>query len=90
MYFFFIFTFTNEKLFELPCDDGGRKYVFFVFSPKNAAKYLRSNNDVIDGNVNKFHEETNETHNAETNSCGNCNLLKFLTIGFCATFDESN
>lgn len=38
---------------------------------------LRSDNYVIDWNVYELDEETDETHNAETNSCGNRNLLEF-------------
>lgn len=38
-------------------------------------KYLH--NDVVDWNVNKFNEESNESHYAKTNGSSNGNLLKF-------------
>ena len=39
-------------------------------------KSLRSDNDVVDGNVDEFHKESNEAHDGEANSGGNSNLLE--------------
>jgi hypothetical protein len=36
-----------------------------------------SHNDVVDGDVNQFHKEANETHNTESYRSGNCNFLEF-------------
>ena len=33
-------------------------------------------NDVIDWNVDKFHEKSNKSHNRKSNSCCHGNLLK--------------
>lgn len=33
-------------------------------------------NDVVDGNVDEFDEESDESHYAEANSSGNSNLLE--------------
>lgn len=38
-------------------------------------KYLH--NDVVDGNMNKLHEETNKSHYSKSNGRGHCNFLKF-------------
>ena len=38
----------------------------------------------------KFHEETNESHDAETNSGGNSDLLELSSIGLGAPFDQSD
>lgn len=40
--------------------------------------------------MNEFHEETNESHDAETNGGGNGDLLEFSSIWFCATLNQSN
>ena len=34
-------------------------------------------NNVVDGNVDQFDEETNEAHDSESKRCGHGNLLKF-------------
>lgn len=34
-------------------------------------------NDVVDGDVNEFDEETNETHDSKPNRCSHGNLLEF-------------
>ena len=38
---------------------------------------LDSNNDVVDWDVDQFDKEADETHDGETNCCGNGNLLEF-------------
>lgn len=38
--------------------------------------YLLLYNDVVDGNMNQFDKETNESHDSEANSCGKGNLLE--------------
>ena len=38
---------------------------------------LRSNDDVIDRNMDEFDKKSNESHNCKPNSCGNGNLLEF-------------
>jgi hypothetical protein len=48
---------------------------------------LRSNDNVIDGYVDEFNEESNETHDAESNSRGDSNLLELSTVGLRASFD---
>lgn len=35
-----------------------------------------SHNDVVDGDVNEFNEETNETHDGKPDSCGHGDLLE--------------
>jgi len=57
----------------------------YVFCPK-----LWPNNNVIDGNMDEFNEESDESHDCKSNSCGNCDLLKFFSIWFCASFYKSN
>lgn len=39
--------------------------------------------------MNQFHEETNKSHDAETDGRGNGNLLEFSSIGFRATLHQS-
>lgn len=38
---------------------------------------LWSDNDVVDGNVYQFDKETDEAHDAESDSGGDCDLLEF-------------
>lgn len=40
--------------------------------------------------MDQFNEETNEAHDAETNSGGNGNLLELFAIGFGATFHQTD
>lgn len=49
---------------------------------------LRAHNDVVDWNVDKLDEESNETHDAESNCCGHCNFLELFPIWLCASFDK--
>ena len=36
-----------------------------------------SNNDIIDRNVNKFHEEADESHDQKANTSGSCDTEEF-------------
>jgi hypothetical protein len=47
-------------------------------------------NDVVDGNMNEFDEEPNESHDSKTNGSCDSNLLEFLSVWFSASLDESN
>lgn len=47
-----------------------------------------SNNDVVNGDVDQFDEEANETHDCESNCCCHGNLLEFFSVWFCASLDE--
>ena len=38
---------------------------------------LRADDDVVDGNVNKFDKESDEAHDSESNSGSNGDLLEF-------------
>ena len=40
----------------------------------------RSNNDIVDGNKDKFDEESNKSHNHEPNSSTEGNFCKFYII----------
>ena len=42
---------------------------------------LGSDNDVVDGDVDELHEETDETHDAEPNSGCHSDLLKLFSVG---------
>lgn len=55
---------------------------YFVF-------YLITNDDVVDRYVDEFYEESNESHDAESNGCGDSDLLELPTVGFRASFDKS-
>lgn len=52
--------------------------------------FLWSDNNIVDWNVDQLNEKSNETHDTETNSCGNGDLLEFSAIWFGAPFDQSN
>ena len=39
---------------------------------------LRSDNDVVDGDVNQLDEEPDESHESESNRCSDGNLLELL------------
>lgn len=43
---------------------------------KRVSDCLGANNDVVDGNMDEFNEETNETHDGETDGSGHRNLLE--------------
>lgn len=45
--------------------------------------------DVVDWDVDEFYEESNEAHDAESDSCSDSNLLELTTVGFRAPFDQS-
>jgi len=51
---------------------------------------LCSNDDIVDGDVDQLDKESNETHQCKSNSCGNCNLLKLLSVWLCASLDQSD
>lgn len=38
--------------------------------------------------MNEFNKETDETHDGKPNRCGHGNLLKFFSVGFCASLYE--
>lgn len=40
--------------------------------------------------MDEFNKETNKAHDAESNGCGNCNLLEFTAIWLCASFHQSD
>lgn len=40
--------------------------------------------------MDEFDKETDETHDTETDGGGDRNLLEFTTIGFCASFDQTD
>ena len=62
----------------------------YQLNPESDCQFiLTSNDDVVDGNVNQFDEETNETHDAESDSSCSSNLLKLFAIRFGASFDKS-
>ena len=56
-------------------------YLFNITSLKSVKKNkkhnLRSNNDVIDGNVDEFDEKSDESHNGKSNRSSNGDLLEF-------------
>lgn len=39
--------------------------------------YCHLHNDVVDGYVDEFDKETDETHDGKPNCCGHGNLLEF-------------
>ena len=45
---------------------------------KRVSNCLGANNDVVDGNMDEFNEETNETHDGEPNGSCHRDLLKLL------------
>ncbi len=62
--------------------------VFFKISPfwgickkcrrnKYFPRFSRADNDVVDWDVDQFHEKTNEAHDGEANGCCNGDLLEF-------------
>lgn len=51
---------------------------------------LATNNDIVDGDVDEFDEESNEAHDGKSNCCSHSNLLEFFSVWFCASFDQSD
>lgn len=48
---------------------------------------LISDNYVVDWYVDEFYKESDEAHDAETDSSGNRDLLELFSVGFCATLN---
>ena len=40
--------------------------------------------------MDELDEETDESHNSKSNSCGHCNLLELFPVWFCASFDKTD
>lgn len=76
--------------------------LWFVFSnnsdrrPKNRSRAplsfsrlrLRSDNDVVDRDVDELHEEPNESHYAEADGRGDGDLLELTSVRFGATLHQ--
>lgn len=39
--------------------------------------------------MDQLHDETDESHDAETNSCGDGDFLELFAVGLCAALDQS-
>lgn len=46
-----------------------------------------SDDDVVNWYMDEFHEESDESHDAEADGGGDCDLLEFSTVGLCATLN---
>lgn len=55
-----------------------------------AMTFLGTYNDIVDGDVDKFHEKSNEAHDCKSDGCCHGDLLEFSSVRFCASFDETN
>lgn len=51
---------------------------------------LTAHNDIVDGDVDEFDKETDETHDGKSNSCCHGDLLELFSIWLCASFYESD
>lgn len=61
-----------------------------VFAPPSCSFFLIqliSDDDVVNWYVDEFYEEANESHDAESDGGGDCNLLELTAIGLGASFD---
>merc|ERR1712212_252578 len=47
------------------------------------------NDDVVNGDVDQFDEEPDETHDGEPDGSCHGNLLEFLAVGFCASLHQT-
>jgi len=52
----------------------------------NAAS--RTNNNVVDGDVDQLDKETNEAHDGKANGSGHSNLLELFAVGFGAALNQ--
>jgi len=50
---------------------------------------LTSDNDVVDGDMDQLDEESNESHDAEPDSCCHGDLSKLFPVRFSTSFDQS-
>jgi len=50
----------------------------------------RSDDDVVDGNVNEFDEEADESHDGEPYGRGHGDLRELLPVRLCASLDETH
>merc|ERR1719245_1216329 len=48
-----------------------------------------TDDDVVDRDEDELHGVPDETHDAEANRAGNCDLLELLRVGLCAPLDEA-
>merc|ERR1712142_336472 len=51
---------------------------------------LRSHDDVVDGDVDEFDKEADESHDGEPNGGRNRNLLELFSVWLCAPLDQSD
>ena len=68
------------------------KVVSIKFNNTNtsSSSQLGANYDIVDGNVDKLDEETNEAHESESNGGRYRYLLELLSVWFSALFDEAD
>lgn len=50
---------------------------------------LGAYNDVVDRDMDQFHEEADESHDCEADGRSDCDFLELLPVGFRATFDQT-
>merc|ERR1712137_989551 len=54
------------------------------------SSFLRSHNDVVDGNVDELDEEADESHDGEADGGGHGNLLELFPVWLCAFLYETD
>jgi len=58
--------------------------------PYISSSSLGAHNDVVDGNVDQFHKEANETHDCKSNGSSDGNLLKFFPVRLGTPLDKAD
>ena len=63
------------------------KIRFFV---EICCKYLCSNDDIVDRNMDQFNKESDKAHDRETDSCCESDFLKFFLVWFSTSSNQSD
>eukprot|EP00306_Pavlova_sp_CCMP459_P008976 CAMPEP_0185155198 /NCGR_PEP_ID=MMETSP1139-20130426/281_1 /TAXON_ID=298111 /ORGANISM="Pavlova sp., Strain CCMP459" /LENGTH=100 /DNA_ID=CAMNT_0027720085 /DNA_START=615 /DNA_END=913 /DNA_ORIENTATION=- len=57
---------------------------------KDGVHLVQTNDDVVDGDEDELHEETDEAHDRKANRCRHGDLAELSAIGLCAALDEAH
>ena len=75
-YYFFLYSYTKNNKHNHETNKNYNPINFFSLWTWRVVFKGYLHDDVVDGDVDEFDEETDESHNGKPNSCGHGDLLK--------------
>lgn len=83
---------SAQKLYDKVSIDMPRPFLQISFLVNYAChgQFLIANQDIVDGDMNELHEESDKSHDEEANTRCSCSHREFLTIRFRALFYQMN